>query len=46
MRICTGYLAPTAGTVRICGIDVAAWFDEEGWFGSFPGSRSFCGLGH
>ncbi len=26
------------------GIDVAAWFDEEGWFGSFPGSRSFCGL--
>jgi beta-ureidopropionase / N-carbamoyl-L-amino-acid hydrolase len=25
------------------GIDVAAWFDEEGWFGSFPGSRSFCG---
>src|SRR5580700_10570328 len=19
------------------GIDVAAWFDEEGWFGSFPG---------
>jgi len=26
------------------GIDVAGWFDEEGWFGSFPGSRSFCGL--
>jgi beta-ureidopropionase / N-carbamoyl-L-amino-acid hydrolase len=26
------------------GIDVAAWFDEEGWFGSFPGSRSFCGV--
>src|SRR6204780_3012935 len=26
------------------GIDVAAWFDEEGWFGSFLGSRSFCGL--
>jgi beta-ureidopropionase / N-carbamoyl-L-amino-acid hydrolase len=26
------------------GVDVAAWFDEEGWFGSFPGSRSFCGL--
>jgi N-carbamoyl-L-amino-acid hydrolase len=26
------------------GIDVAAWFDEEGWFGGFPGSRSFCGL--
>jgi N-carbamoyl-L-amino-acid hydrolase len=25
------------------GIDVAAWFDEEGWFGAFPGSRSFCG---
>ena len=25
------------------GIDVAAWFDEEGWFGGFPGSRSFCG---
>lgn len=25
------------------GIDVAAWFDEEGWFGSFLGSRSFCG---
>ena len=26
------------------GIDVAAWFDEEGWFGSFQGSRSFCGV--
>jgi beta-ureidopropionase / N-carbamoyl-L-amino-acid hydrolase len=26
------------------GVDVAAWFDEEGWFGSFPGSRSFCGV--
>jgi N-carbamoyl-L-amino-acid hydrolase len=26
------------------GIDVAAWFDEEGWFGGFPGSRSFCRL--
>jgi beta-ureidopropionase / N-carbamoyl-L-amino-acid hydrolase len=26
------------------GIDVAAWFDEEGWFGGFPGSRSFSGL--
>jgi N-carbamoyl-L-amino-acid hydrolase len=26
------------------GIDVAAWFDEEGWFGAFPGSRSFCGV--
>jgi N-carbamoyl-L-amino-acid hydrolase len=26
------------------GIDVATWFDEEGWFGAFPGSRSFCGL--
>jgi N-carbamoyl-L-amino-acid hydrolase len=26
------------------GIDVAAWCDEEGWFGSFLGSRSFCGL--
>jgi N-carbamoyl-L-amino-acid hydrolase len=25
------------------GIDVAAWFDEEGWFGAFLGSRSFCG---
>jgi N-carbamoyl-L-amino-acid hydrolase len=25
------------------GIDVAAWFDEEGWFGQFLGSRSFCG---
>ena len=25
------------------GIDVAAWFDEEGWFGSFLGCRSFCG---
>ena len=23
MRICTGYLAPTAGNVRVCGIDVA-----------------------
>ena len=21
------------------GIDVAAWFDEEGWFGGFPGSN-------
>ena len=26
------------------GIDVAAWCDEEGHFGAFPGSRSFCGL--
>jgi N-carbamoyl-L-amino-acid hydrolase len=26
------------------GIDVAAWADEEGHFGSFVGSRSFCGL--
>ena len=26
------------------GIDVAAWADEEGHFGSFIGSRSFCGL--
>jgi beta-ureidopropionase / N-carbamoyl-L-amino-acid hydrolase len=26
------------------GIDVAAWCDEEGHFGSFLGSRSFCGL--
>jgi beta-ureidopropionase / N-carbamoyl-L-amino-acid hydrolase len=26
------------------GIDVATWFDEEGWFGAFVGSRSFCGL--
>ena len=26
------------------GIDVAGWFDEEGWFGSFPGSRSYAGL--
>ena len=25
------------------GIDVAAWADEEGHFGSFLGSRSFCG---
>ncbi|HQT79281.1 MAG: Zn-dependent hydrolase [Rhodospirillales bacterium 20-64-7] len=25
------------------GIDVAAWVDEEGHFGSFIGSRSFCG---
>lgn len=25
-------------------IDVAAWFDEEGHFGSFPGSRSGVGL--
>jgi len=25
------------------GIDVAAWADEEGHFGSFIGSRSFCG---
>ena len=24
------------------GIDVAAWADEEGHFGSFIGSRSFC----
>lgn len=26
------------------GIDVAAWADEEGHFGVFPGSRSFCGM--
>jgi N-carbamoyl-L-amino-acid hydrolase len=26
------------------GIDVASWADEEGHFGSFIGSRSFCGL--
>jgi N-carbamoyl-L-amino-acid hydrolase len=26
------------------GIDVATWFDEEGWFGAFVGSRSFAGL--
>ena len=26
------------------GIDVAAWCDEEGHFGAFLGSRSFCGL--
>ncbi|MFL5285028.1 MAG: Zn-dependent hydrolase [Rhodopila sp.] len=26
------------------GIDVASWCDEEGHFGSFLGSRSFCGL--
>jgi N-carbamoyl-L-amino-acid hydrolase len=26
------------------GLDVAAWADEEGHFGSFIGSRSFCGL--
>ena len=26
------------------GIDVASWADEEGHFGSFLGSRSFCGL--
>ena len=26
------------------GVDVAAWCDEEGHFGTFPGSRSFCGL--
>jgi N-carbamoyl-L-amino-acid hydrolase len=26
------------------GIDVATWADEEGHFGSFIGSRSFCGL--
>jgi N-carbamoyl-L-amino-acid hydrolase len=25
-------------------IDVAAWADEEGYFGAFIGSRSFCGL--
>jgi len=26
------------------GIDVGAWADEEGHYGSFLGSRSFCGL--
>lgn len=26
------------------GVDVAGWADEEGHFGSFLGSRSFCGL--
>ncbi len=29
---------------RDIGIDVAAWCDEEGHFGSFVGSRSFVGL--
>src|SRR5918997_2631416 len=29
---------------RDTGIDVAAWCDEEGHFGSFVGSRSFVGL--
>ncbi len=24
-------------------LEVAAWADEEGWFGQFLGSRSFCG---
>ncbi|MGH7119828.1 MAG: hypothetical protein ACREFP_12700 [Acetobacteraceae bacterium] len=24
-------------------LDIAAWVDEEGWFGQFLGSRSFCG---
>ena len=33
-------LARTLGS----GVDVAAWADEEGHFGSFLGSRSFCGL--
>src|ERR1700727_1134470 len=37
------YGLEAARTLR-AGIDVAAWFDEEGWFGGFPGSRSFCGL--
>jgi N-carbamoyl-L-amino-acid hydrolase len=27
-----------------CGVDVAAWCDEEGHFGSFLGSRSYLGL--
>ena len=30
--------------VSDCGVDVAAWCDEEGHFGSFLGSRSFVGL--
>ncbi len=29
---------------RDLGIDVAAWFDEEGHYGSFLGSRSYVGL--
>ena len=33
-----------AARVLGSGVDVAAWCDEEGHFGSFPGSRSFCGL--
>ena len=28
------------------GIDVAGWADEEGHYGSFLGSRSYCGLLH
>ncbi len=28
---------------RVPALDVAAWADEEGWFGQFLGSRSFCG---
>ena len=27
-----------------CGVDVAAWCDEEGHFGSFLGSRCYLGL--
>ncbi len=36
----------TFETARALGhcVDVAAWADEEGHFGTFIGSRSFCGL--
>ena len=36
-------LSADAATRHIA-IDVAAWFDEEGHFGSFPGSRSAIGI--
>ncbi len=36
-------LSADAATRHIA-VDVAAWFDEEGHFGSFPGSRSGIGI--
>ncbi len=35
--------AGATAALDVAALDVAAWADEEGWFGHFLGSRSFCG---